>query len=269
MIIVTDSAVDLPDWLEDSSSIRKIPGRLWLGSDPLQGGTQQFWSLVRDHQYPSTTPPTVSDLTEAYRHHDFMIGLHVSSSLSATASHAQEAATRAGPGTIVIDTRSFSVGAGLIVTAVRRSVESPPELESVIDYARSLPDRLHTFALIQEIETLRRSDRSGLLPPGHLARNQPLLLAVRGRVMALGQFRTRDAALRKLMWHLRMSAEPNSVGAWAIGHGDVADATALSEQLSAQIGSPPAFVTRLDPTVGAHLGPDSVVVAAISGPVDL
>jgi len=157
----------------------------------------------------------------------------------------------------------------LVVAAVHRAVESPLEHESIIDYAQSLPDRLHTFALIQEIETLRRSDRSGLLPPGHLAKSHPLLLAARGRVMALGQFKTRDVALRRLVWHLRASAEPAYVGAWAIGHGDVADATALMDQLSSHIGSPPAFVTRLDPTVGSHLGPDSVVVGAISGPVDL
>ena len=269
MIIVTDGAVDLPDWLEESPAIRKVSGRLWLGNDPVRGGTDAFWSLVRDHQYPTTTPPTVSDLTEAYRHQDLVIGLHVSAILSATASHAREAATRAGPGAIVIDTRSFSVGAGLVVAAVRRAVESPLEHQSIIDYARSLPERLHTFALIQEIETLRRSDRSGLLPPGHLAKNHPLLLAVRGRVMALGQLKNRDAALRKLVWHLKTSTEPASVGAWAIGHGDIANAAALLDQLSRQIGSQPAFVTRLDPTVGAHLGPDSVVVAAISGPVDL
>ena len=269
VIIVTDGAVDLPEWLEESPVIRKVSGRLSFGNDLLQGGTGQFWSLVRHHRYPSTTPPTVSDLTEAYRHHDLVIGLHVSAMLSATTSHAREAASRAGPGAIVIDTRSLSVGAGLVVAAVHRAVEKPFEHQSVIDYARSLPDRLHTFALIQEIEMLRRSDRSGLLPPGHLAKNHPLLLAARGRVMALGQFKSRDAALKKLMWHLKVSAEPTSVGAWAVGHGDAADATALVGQLSSQIGSPPAFVTRLDPTVGAHLGPDSVVVGAISGPIDL
>ncbi len=269
MIIVTDGAVDLPEWLEESPTIRKVSGRLWLGDDLLEGGTGQFWSLVRDHRYPSTTPPTVSDLTEAYRHHDLVIGLHVSAMLSATASHAREAATRAGPGAVVIDTRSFSVGAGLVVTAVDRAVENPSEHQSVIEYAQSLPDRLHTFALVQEIEVLRRSDRSGLLPPGHLAKNHPLLLAARGRVMALGQFKNRDVALGRLAWHLGASAEPSSVGAWALGHGDVADATALVDRLSSHIGSPPTFVTRLDPTVGAHLGPDSVVVGAISGPVDL
>ncbi len=87
--------------------------------------------------------------------------------------------------------------------------------------------------------------------------------------MALGQFKSRNEALRKLAVHLVTSAEPTSIGAWAIGHGDVADAAALTDQLSNHVGSPPAFVTRLDPTVGAHLGPDSVVVGAISGPVDL
>ena len=113
VIIVTDGAVDLPEWLQESPAIRKVSGRLWLGNDPLPGGTDRFCSLVRDHHYPSKTPPTVSDLTEAHRHHDLVISLHVLATLSATVSHAREAAARAGPGAIVIDTRSFSVGAGL------------------------------------------------------------------------------------------------------------------------------------------------------------
>ena len=55
----------------------------------------------------------MSDLTEAYRHHELVIGLHVSAALSATASHAREAATRAGPGAIVIDTAVFQRRSGI------------------------------------------------------------------------------------------------------------------------------------------------------------
>ena len=108
----------------------------------------------------------------AYQHPDLVIALHVSGQLSATVQRAQEAAERVGSGVSVIDTGSLSVGAGLIVSElheVARSESAP----SLVDVARSLPSRLHTFALVQDVDALRRSDRSGLLPSSHLARNHP------------------------------------------------------------------------------------------------
>jgi hypothetical protein len=43
----------------------------------------------------------------------------------------------------------------------------------------------------------------------------------------------------------------------------------LVEQFSRALGRPPSFLTCLDPTVGAHVGPEAVVVGAISGPIEL
>lgn len=268
MLIVTDGAVDVPETLMGSGLLCRVPGEVWKGEEPFTGDLEDFWAQLRKGNYPSTTPPTVSALTTAYQHPDLVIGLHVSSELSVTMARADEAAQRAGPGVVVIDTRSLSVGAGLIVTAVHRAAQSPNAPESIIDFARSLPDRLHTFALIQEVESLRRSDRSGLLPSSHLVRNHPLVLAVRGRVVSLAQPKHRGAAVDEVARHLRRSAGTNP-GAWALGHGDAADADAIVDHLSSAIGKSPRFYTSLDPTVGAHLGPDAIVVGAITGPIDL
>lgn len=268
MLIVTDGAVDVPETLVGSALVRRVPGEVWTGESPFTGDLAELWAQLREGNYPSTTPPTVSALTAAYQHPDLVIGLHVSSELSVTMARAEEAAQRAGPGVVVIDTRSLGVGAGLIVTAVHRATQSPNPPESIIDFARSLPDRLHTFALIQEVEPLRRSDRSGLLPSSHLVRNHPLVLAVRGRVVFLAQPRHRGAAVDEVARHLRRSAGAK-LGAWALGHGDAADVDTIVDHLSAAMGQSPRFYTSLDPTVGAHLGPDAIVVGAITGPIDL
>lgn len=268
MLIVSDGAVDLPETLEHSPTLRMVPGQVWLKDEPFTGTPQEFWALLREGTYPSTTPPTINALTEAYRHPDLVLAVHVSGELSATVARAQEAKDRAGAGVAIIDTRSLSVGAGLIASAALRAAERPSGPESVIDYARTLPERLHTFGLIQEVESLRRSDRSGLLPPGHLARNHPVLLAVRGRVVPLEQPKNRAGGIKDLVRHLRHSVGPD-LGAWALGHGDASDVDALIEQLTGALRRPPAFVASLDPTVGVHVGPEAVVVAAISGPVEL
>jgi DegV family protein with EDD domain len=268
MLIVTDGAVDVPETLIGSALLRRVPGQVWAGDSPFGGDVEDFWAQVRKGDYPSTTPPTVNALIEAYQHPDLVIALHVSGQLSATMLRAEEAAARAGPGVAVVDTRSLSVGAGLIVAAVCRAAASPDAPDSLINFARSLPERLHTFALVQEVESLRRSDRSGLLPSSHLVRNHPLVLAIRGRVVALAQPRHRSGAVGELAKHVRRStgSEP---GAWALGHGDATDVDAVMDELTHTIGTPPRFFTTLDPTVGAHLGPESIVVGAISGSIEV
>lgn len=268
MLIVTDGAIDVPGTLEQSTHVRIVPGEVWLDEMPFAGSADEFWALLRRGTYPSTTPPTVAALVEAYQQDEGVCAVHVSGDLSATFARAKDAATRVEANVAVIDTRSLSVGAGLIATAAYRAMESSLDHESVIGLARSLPDRLHTFALVQEVEALRRSDRAGMLPKGHLARNHPLLLGVRGRVVALEQPKNRAAGLKLLTSHLEHSAG-TEIGEWALGHGDSADSDAVVEHLSQALGKPPWFVTRLDPTVGVHVGPDAIVVGALSGPIDL
>jgi DegV family protein with EDD domain len=268
MLIVTDGAVDLPGRLEHSPQLRNVPGQVWLDEKPFDGSSEEFWSLLRGGIYPWTTPPTVDALAAAYHHLDLVIAVHVSGELSATLARGLEASSRAGSGIAVVDTRSLSVGAGLIAAAVHRALDNPSGNELIVDFARSLPERLHTFALIQDVESLRRSDRSGLLPKGHLNNNHPLLLAIRGRVVPLEQPKNRAGAVKHLITHVRHSAGSN-VGGWALGHGDATDCDELVEQLSQALGQPPSFLARLDPTVGTHVGPEAVVIGAISGPLEL
>jgi fatty acid-binding protein DegV len=209
----------------------------------------------------------VSALEAAYDRSDLVIALHVSATLSSTVTRANEAAERLGSRVIVIDTRSLSVGAGLVVSAVHRSAFGPNRSLSPASFARSLPERLHTFAVVQDVESLRRSDRASLLPRSHLARSHPLVLAVRGRVVALAQPKQRRAAIDELVRHLTRSTD-GELGAWAFGHGDATDEHEIIERISTALGMAPQFFTKIDPIVGAHLGPESLVVGAIKGPVD-
>ena len=200
--------------------VRVVPAEVWFQEKPFAGDRAAFWKLLRAGTYPSTTPPTVSALAEAYRHHDLVCAIHVSADLSATVARAHEAAARAGPGVIVIDTRSISVGAGLIVAATGRAAHDPAHIPSVIDFARNLPDRLHTFALVQDPDALRRSGRAGLIPKDHLRRGHPLLLAVRGRAILLDQPKdrpTRFASTDRTRWPRERRSRHRRMGNWAGG----------------------------------------------------
>lgn len=266
MLIVTDGAVDVPEELASSDLVRQVPGQVWGADGPLQVDRDDFWSGLRRGDYPATSPPTVNALMTAYEHLDLVIAVHVSGQLSATVQRAYEAAERAGSGVSVVDSGSLSVGAGLVVAELHR-LALAGSVPSLVDAAHELSGRLHTFALIQEVDALRRSDRSGLLPSGHLAHNHPLVVAVRGRVVPLAQPRQRATALTELSRHLQHRSGPPAMS-WALGHGDAADLNTVVRGFSHYLGQPPAFVTLLDPTVGVHLGPDSLVVGVLSEPTE-
>lgn len=267
MLIVTDGAVDIPESLSGSDLLVQVPGEVTGDDGALLLSPQEFWAQLRNGFYPTTRPPGVNALVDAYRQSEFVVALHVSAQLSATMSRGREAAERVGSGVTVVDTGSLSVGSGLVVAAVHRAAQNSADGESVIALATSLPPRLHTFAIIQHVESLRRSDRSGLLPKAHLARNHPLVLSIRGRVVPLAQPKHRRAAIEDLVSHVRHTAHMS--GAWALGHGDAADIQNIVVQLTSVLGGPPAFVSLLDPTVGVHVGPDALVVGVLSGPVEL
>lgn len=268
MLIIIDGAVDLPETLEHSPDLRVVPGQVWLDDEAYAGSPGEFWALLRKGRYPSTTPPTIDALAKAYQSSEVVLGVHVSGELSTTIMRAREVADRATTEVAVIDTRSLSVGAGLVAAAAHRAAQDGSESGSIIDYARSLPERLHTFAVIQDVESLRRSDRSGLLPRSRLSLNRPILLAIRGRVVVLEQPKTRAVAINNLVGHVRHSVG-RELGAWAMGHGDASDCGAVVDQLTRAFGIPPSFLASLDPTVGAHVGPDALVVAAFTGEITL
>jgi DegV family protein with EDD domain len=268
MLVVTDGAVDLPPHLAYDEGVRVVPGEVWVDDKAFRGDQMAFWDLLRGGTFPSTSPPTVNALAEAYGGGGLVCAIHVSADLSATVARGQAAASRVGSGVIVIDTRSFSVGAGMIVAAVREAADDHGRTTSVIDFARSLPDRLHTFVLVPEADTLRRSGRAGLLPNAHLTRGRPLLLAIRGRAVLLGQPKDRDLGVRELITRARRNSG-SGIGPWALGHGDAPDADVIATTLSNALGSPPAFTVSLDPAVGAHVGLGAIVLAVMAGPVDL
>lgn len=265
--MVVDGAVDVPETLVRAPGFRLVSGTVWSQAVPLADDRTTLWRLLRDGGAPSTSPPTVNALAAAYAGGSTVVGIHVSGRLSVTVARAREAAARAqaesGAQVHVLDTGSLSVGAGLIAWAVHAAAGAARTIGDLVDTADRLPPRLHSFALVQDVRVLRRSDRSGLVPRAHLASGHPLVLAIRGRVVPLEQPRHRHQALEALRRHLATTTGGNPE-AWALGHGNASDLSSVSDLLSTALGKEPAFVAEIGPVVGAHLGPDSLVVAALS-----
>lgn len=175
MLIVTDGAVDLPPRLSTSEGVRVVRGKIWVEDQPFRDDETAFWSLLRSGLFPATTPPTVTALAEAYCDGPAFCAVHVSGDLSATVSHGHRAAAQAGVEVTLIDTRSLSVGAGIVVGAIRHVADDPEHAAFIVAFARSLPERLHTFVLIQEAPSLRQRGASGAAPTASHGPGPPAL----------------------------------------------------------------------------------------------
>lgn len=264
MVIVVDGAVDVPPDIEASPWVRTVPGGVWLGDQPFTGSVEEFWALLRSGRVPSTSPPTVAALAEAYAQGDPAIAVHVSSELSTTVARAGEAAGRVGTDVAIVDTRSLSVGAGLVVEGLHRAIQRQSPDTAIVALGAALAHRLHTYVLVQEPAWLRHSGRAGLLPQDHGWRERPLVLGVRGRAIVLEQVKSRHEGIRRLAAHVQSSAG-SPVTAWALGHADAPDVEDVVEKLGQALRSPPSFTVSVDPAVGTHVGPAAVVMGAMSG----
>lgn len=265
MVIVVDAAVDLPPELDSSPGVLTVPGEVWLGDQAFSGSRQEFWPRLRAGAMPSTRPPTVGALARAYRQAEAVVAVHVSAQLSATVSRAREALEEAANSVTLVDTGSLSVGAGLVAQALHGCVERRSPDAAVIAMARVLPDRLHTYVLVQDTAWLRRSGRAGLLPERVRGRDRPLILAVRGRAIVLEQAKNRSNGIRALAARAKGTAGP-SRATWALGHGDAPDVADVVDIVGQVLGDPPSFTVPLDPAVGTHVGPGAVVVGVVCPP---
>lgn len=266
MMIVTDGALAIPDAGRASSSLCVVAGHVWLDGEQFVGDSAAFWRKIRAGATPTTTPPTTEELAGAYRVATQVVAVHVSGELSATVRHALDAADQIGDGVEVVDTGSLDAAGGLVVLDAQHASAQGDDVETVAAMARQAAARLHTFALVDDVEWLYRSGRTGLLPSARLSRRRPLVLALRGRTVVLDMPKRRSHGVRQLATHAKAVAGQRP-RRWALSHGDAADVEEVVTEVTAALGGPPAFTGLLGPVAGSHLGPGAVVLGVLPIPL--
>jgi DegV family protein with EDD domain len=263
-VIVVDGAVDLPEEAVAWADVVAVPARVRVDGQPFEGLPAAFWRALRDGRSVATTAPSVTDLATAYGCGEPVVAVHVSGDLSRTVARAREAAGRAVGRVTVVDSGSLSVGAGLSALEARRLVAASAASASFEDVRRALehlPERVHTFAAVEHPTWLVRSGRAGFVT-GHLSTRRPVLLAVHGRPVVLDQPRDRRGVVKLLARRVHDHGLADAA-VWALGHADAGDIEDVTGVLTAMFGRPPAFVVPVGAAVGAHLGPDSLVLGVM------
>jgi DegV family protein with EDD domain len=275
--VVTDSASDLPAELVDRHGIEIVPLTIRFGEEEFADGADltpaDFWArTARSPTLPQTAAPSPGAFEEAFRRAGAdgaagVVCVTLSGALSGTLEAAQLAA-RAVEATIpvrVIDSRSVSMGQGLMAVACAEAAAAGKDLDDVAGVALDLVDRTRVYAALDTLDNLIKGGRVGRARGliGSLLSIKPVIAVTGGEVAELARPRTRSRSLHSLVEMVERWAPVENL---AVIHGDAPDVESLLVMLAEVHPRDDIVVGQVGAVIGTHGGPRVLAVAFHAAP---
>ncbi|MDA8309240.1 MAG: DegV family protein [Actinomycetota bacterium] len=270
--VVTDSACDLSEELADRYGIEIVPLTIRFGDEELLDrrdlSPREFWRRCKaSPSLPETAAPPPGAFSAAYERAaadgaDGVVCLTLSAGVSATY---QAALAGAEPlegelAVVVVDTRSLTMGQGLMCIAAAELAASGAPLDQVVALAHDLVGRTRVLGVVDTLDHLQRGGRIGGAAAlvGSLLSIKPVIEVRDGVVEQESRQRTRGRALDYLVTKV---AADGPLDRLAVSDGAAPDIDAVVERLRAVQVAHELVVTDLGPVVGTHSGPGAIGVS--------
>ena len=269
--LVTDSACDLPQSVIDQYGIIVVPLTIRFGDtdyvDREAFTPKEFWAKCASSPVlPETAAPAPGQFEQAYRQLKAegatgVVVVSLSSALSATMQSA-EIAARSVAGDIpvkVVDSRSVSMGQGIIVRACAQAAGAGAGLDEVAAKGENLSRRVHVYGALDTLENLKKGGRIGgakALVASALS-IKPIIEVRDGKVEEGGRQRTRAKALAFLLEKVKSHGNITDL---AVLQADCDDADAFIASLRS-VYSGDIEVGDIGAVIGTHAGRGTIGVA--------
>jgi len=268
--IVTDSACDLPQELADELGIEIVPLKIRFGEeefvDRTELSTDDFWRRSAGSSVlPETAAPPPGAFEEAFRRlasegAEGIVSINLSSALSATFQSAEVAAKAVADAVPVrvVDSRSLTMGLGMMCVEAARTAEAGKGIEDVAGVAEDLSTRTKVYGALDTLDNLRKGGRIGGAQAffGSLLSIKPIIEVSNGVVEPEAKQRTRAKALAYLVD--KVKAEP-VVENLAVMHADCPDVDQFVERLRPYYEGE-IIVGQIGPVIGTHGGRGTIGV---------
>lgn len=282
--LVTDSTCDLPPSFARRLGVHVVPLSVVFGSTVYKDGVDllpdEFYQMLDGGTiFPSTSPPGRGEFLETYRRlvpTGDILSIHISAKQSLTAQHATEAAADGAnefaqlriegdgdgvPAIRVVDSKSNSVGLGLLVVFASRMIERGLDLDEIVRRIEDIRERLEFLFLVDTLEFLRKGGRIGQAQAliGTLLGIKPILGQVGGEVVPVDKVRGGRRAQPRLMEILLERVRPGRPVFVATAHASAPEWSArLKTRLVEAFDIIEMLEGEIGPVVGAHAGPGTV-----------
>ena len=274
VVVVTDSAADIPEEDLDRLDIHMVPIRVHFGDrsylDKVSITSEEFFAeIARNPSHPKTSQPPPGDFRRQFEflgsHFDAVVSVNITRQASGTCAAAELAAGRvAAHGRVtVIDSMNASLGQGLVAMYAAECAQAGYDAGRVLEATRAILPRTRTFGLVGSLDY---AVRGGRLPAwikrvADALRLMPILHNDRkGRVTAGGVLIGRGNLRDKFARFVRRRMRPDVSYRILVGHANCeADGQWLLEQLEGS-NVVSARLLPLGSALGVHGGPGMLVV---------
>jgi len=263
--VVTDSAADIPEDLAVQHDIRVVPLDVRLGEwgpDEMRSiDPAEFWRrCAMTSALPETSAPSPGAFAETFSKaaEDGCTGV-VCLTLSAELSSTYQAAC-AGAEEVrdlievrVIDTRTVTLGQGMVVLETAQVAAATGDLATTEAEARLILPRIRVFGALDTLDNVRKGGRIGAAKAlmGSLLSIKPII-EIAGGAKDESRQRTRAGSLEYLVDKLRRAGPLDGL---AIAHAAAPDLDLFLGMLEGIYPREKILVNYIGPVIGTHAGP--------------
>ena len=269
--VVTDSTSSLTPAMGEQYGLHVIPEYIIFGDQTYYDGVnldaETFYRLLKNSEkLPTTSQPSVQDFVELYsalsEKAEAIVSIHISQEMSATLDSARAAGQQLpGVPIHVIDSRSVSMGLGMIAIAAARAAAAGKEVDEVVALVEGLIPRINVIFAVDTLESLHKGGRIGGATAflGSMLSLKPVLYIKDGRIEPLERVRTKKRAIERVL-ELMVERVKEAEGVHAaIMHCSIPEeAQGLSKQVDERFQPVELLVTEAGPIIGTHSGPGTL-----------
>lgn len=269
--VVTDSVANLPVDIIKKYDIYVIPQLLhWDGEtllDQIDISTESFYQrLPTSKSIPTTSQPAPNQFTEHFMKvaegAESIVAIFVSEFLSGTLQSAHLGAEAMGDYPIeIVDSRSASLGQGLLAVAAARMAAEGHDYKEIAAYIRTLVPRVRVIFVVDTLEYLHKGGRIGGAKRlvGSVLSIKPVLHLEGGKIEPLASVRTKNKAVQHMIDLVLSETKGKSrVHAAVIHASAIEEAQRIADVIQAAIHPQELIINQLTPVIGTHVGPGVV-----------
>ncbi|MGB9595780.1 MAG: DegV family protein [Candidatus Poribacteria bacterium] len=216
--IVTDSTCDLTKEMVERYGIEVVPLTVHLGDrafrDFYDVTSLEFFQMLRDtDDFPTTSQPSVEEFIKTYTKigdEDDIVSIHISLDMSKTAQSASTAQKQLpGYKINVIDSRTVSVGLGIIVLELAKAAKDGADINEILRLTDELKSKIRVYFSVDSLDYLQKGGRIGKAQGflGTMLKIKPLLAVADGFVSPVERVRGSSRLISRMVEIVKEDAQ--------------------------------------------------------------
>lgn len=278
-IIFTDSCCDLPISFVKENNIQVMSIRVNINGKDIPDDLgesishKNFYNLIREGEMPTTSQVNVNTFEEGFRKFVkegySIIYIGFSSALSGCINSARLAKETAledmkDADITIIDTKSASMGLGLIVYYATNMLKEGKNKEEIINWIEENKLKINHWFTVDDLNHLKRGGRisSTVAIVGTMLSIKPIMhVDNEGRLIPVSKVKGRKKSIKALQEKLKERIVNPEEQVIFISHGDcLGDAEHLRELILKELNVKDVIINNIGPAVGSHSGPGTVAL---------